>query len=127
MPDPRNTFRPFRPARSLWAMIAFLAGFTILITVLAHYFLIPAMEAAQGATPAQKRQLSAYSTLLLAVVLFVLGVGLVLVFRIRRFFFPRATSAPQKTEYVDAWSESARRLEKRPRMDDDQGASAEQT
>jgi hypothetical protein len=124
MTDAQHNLRRFRPARSLWAMIAFLAGFTILITVLAHYFLIPAMEAAQGATPTQKRQLSAYSTLLLAVVLFVLGVGLVLVFRVRRFFFPRATSAPQRTEYIDAWAESARRFDERPRADDDDDSSA---
>ena len=44
-------------------------------------------------------------------VLFVLFAGLLLSFRVGRFFFPRPTPAPRRrTEYVDAWVESGRRM-----------------
>lgn len=96
--------------------MVFLAGFAGLISLLSRYFLIPALLAANDATAAQKRQLSAVATLLLAVVLFILGVGLMLVFRVRRFFFPRSTGSEsrQHTSCVDAWSESARRMKNPP-------------
>jgi hypothetical protein len=98
-----------RLGRSLWAMVAFLVGFAVLITFVSYYFLFPAMEAAANASPNQKRQLMAYSRLLLAIVLFILVSGLFLFFRIGRFFFPRATIVREKTQYIDAWSEAGRR------------------
>ena len=89
MAEHRPSFRLNRP---LWTSIAFLAGFTILLTVLSHYFLLPALALADGASPSEKRQLSAAATLLLAVVLFVLTMGLLILFRVRRFFFPSPAS-----------------------------------
>ena len=68
------------------------------------------MIAAQDATPGQKRELAAFSRLLLAIVLFILCVGILMIFRVRRFFFPRASAKRQKTEYIDAWAEAGKRL-----------------
>ena len=96
----------------MWAMVAYLAGFAVLITFIAWYYLIPAMDAAHNATPGQRQQLSAYSLLLMAIILLIVFVGIVLTFRVSRFFFPRPPHAPPaRTKYVDAWAESARRLD----------------
>src|SRR5687768_5077529 len=95
--DPHHRFR-----RSMWAMVAYLAGFAVLITFIAWYYLIPAMQAASDATPRQKQQLSAYSLLLMALVLLIVFVGIVLTFRVSRFFFPRPPLARSQTKYVDA-------------------------
>ncbi|WP_428938491.1 hypothetical protein [Fontivita pretiosa] len=109
MNQQRNSLRA---GRAIWTVVVFLAGFAALISLLSRYFLIPALLAAHDATASEKRQLSAVATLLLAVVLFILGVGLMLVFRVRRFFFPRSTGSEsrQQTSYVDAWTESAKRF-----------------
>ena len=104
--DPHARFR-----RSLWSVVIYLLGFAVFITIIAWYFLLPALDAARSATPGQKQQLSAYSLLLLAVVLLVILAALVLTFRISRYFFPRALSKRTKTKYVDAWAESARRFD----------------
>lgn len=116
MPDPHH---PLRPPRSVWPLVAFLAGFSFLIWVVADQFLIPAMEAAQTANLGQKRQLVAYARLLLAIVLVILCVSIILLFRIRRFFFPSPPVRRQKTEYVDAWQEAGKRATA-PSADDDE-------
>jgi hypothetical protein len=104
----RETFRYFRAP---WAMMLFLLGFGALLFVVTDYYLIPAIDAAKHATPSQKRFLVAASWLLLSVVLFILLVGIGLTFRIRRFFFPtNETRERTRTQYVDAWAESARRM-----------------
>jgi CDP-diglyceride synthetase len=92
-------------------MAAFLLGFAVLILFIAYYYLLPAMEAARSADASGRRQLSAFSTLLLAIVLFSLLVGLAMTFRIHRFFFPRPLPKRTQTEYIDAWQESARRYD----------------
>lgn len=98
--------------RSIWALAVFAVGFAILIAIVSHYFLIPALHAGQDAAPEQRRQLAAVATLLLAVVLAMLCVGVLLVLSVRRRlrFMERSE---QKTKYIDAWAESARRLQDR--------------
>ena len=100
-----------RLRRSLWATVGFLLGFAVLITIIARWYLIPAMYAARQATPGERSQLSAYSLLLMAVILLIVVCGLILTFRISRFFLPRSGFPRSETKYVDAWSESARRLD----------------
>src|SRR5687767_2891135 len=75
--------------RILWATMAFLAGFGVLIWIVSTWYLIPAMEAAQDANNTEKQQLAASSRLLLAVVLFILLAGILLTFRFGRYFLPR--------------------------------------
>jgi hypothetical protein len=111
--------RNFRSGRSIWPLLAFLVGCSVLIWVVADQFLIPAMEAAKDASTGQKRQLVAYARLLLAIVLVILCVTIILLFRVRRFFFPAPLSKRQKTEYIDAWAEAGKRM-MAPSADDDE-------
>jgi LPS O-antigen subunit length determinant protein (WzzB/FepE family) len=74
--------------RTFWATIAFLIAFTALLSLIADYFMRPAVQAAHVATPPERRELSAVSILLLAILLTMLTLGLLLTFRVRRFFTP---------------------------------------
>jgi hypothetical protein len=97
-------------------VLAFMLGFAVLVVGVSYFYLLPATEAALGATEQEKKNLAAYSRLLLAVILFVLFVGLWMTFRVSRFFFPGAHAERRtRTKYVDAWAESARRMETPPR------------
>src|SRR2546421_11560907 len=107
---------PYRLSRTIWGVAIYLVGFLILILVVSKYYLIPAFVAEQHATAEQRRVLVAHSWLILALVLFVLLVGLLLTFRIGRFFFPGSREPAKPTEYVDAWKEAGKRL----RVDDEQ-------
>lgn len=101
---------PPQPGRMLVRAVIFLTVFAIVLLLVVQLYLIPALLAAKDADLEQRRQLSAYATLILAVVLFVLFSGLLLTFRVGRFFFPRSISRTIKhTEYVDAWAEAGRR------------------
>jgi hypothetical protein len=106
--------------RTPWALLIFLLGYVILLVVVSHYYLLPALKVVHDATPAERKWLSASSALLLSVILFILGVGIVLTFRVSRFFFPRPGIAREKpTQYVDAWSESAKRMKDVPAGEDE--------
>jgi hypothetical protein len=117
MPQCLHPDRRFRPARTYVAVIVYLLCFTVLLIVISKIYLLPAMEASQNATPQEKRQLAAFARLMLAVVLFVLFAGLLIAFRIGRFFIPRPVAGRKKTEYVDAWAESGRRMETPPKAE----------
>ena len=101
-----------------WSALVFLVAFTVLAIFIAYSTLVPGMEAAKDASPQEKRTLVAWYRLLLAVLLFILFAGLVLTFRFGRLFFPRPAPPRVKTEYVDAWAESAKRVEVPPEEDD---------
>ena len=108
-----------------WSALVFLVVFTILLIVVVSYVLVPGLEAIRDEklTPEEKRSLQAWYRLLLFVLLFILFAGLVLTFRFGRLFFPRPTAPRTQTEYVDAWAESARRLQVPPAddtVDDDE-------
>lgn len=115
---PRAIFRA-RAGRTPWAVLLFLVGFATLIIFVSFYYLMPAMEEALSAGPQKRRHLAAYSRLLMSIILFILLVGLMITFRIGRFFFPRSTPPPSKTEYVDAWAESAKRVSVPDDLDED--------
>lgn len=102
--------RQFRRGLAYVRAVAFLVGFGVLLLVVVHYYLIPALQAVGQATPRERNILSVQSRLVLALILFILLVGLILVFRIGRFFFPRHRQRPRPTNYPDAWAESARRV-----------------
>jgi hypothetical protein len=109
----RSIINPARSGRTYWAVLVFLIGFTILLVGVGSYYLIPAMDAAisPGVTAKEKRTLMAVSRLMLAVVLFVLFAGLLLTFRVGRFFFPRKSPPRIHTQYVDAWAEAGKRMQ----------------
>lgn len=108
MPNPHDFHRPWRTP---WALIVYLLTFAVLVVIISRYYLVPAMQAAVNATRQEKQLLSASSLLLLAVILFILGVGLLLTFRVSRFFFPRPSQKRSQTRYVDAWAEAGKRLD----------------
>jgi len=99
-------------------VLAFLGGFAVLFIFIVRYYLIPATEAFGQATPGQQRVLAAHSRLLLAIILVILLAGLLLTFRVGRFFFPRPRPPFKPTRYPDAYAESARRI----KVDDDDPA-----
>lgn len=101
-------------------MLVFLAAFAVFLGLLSAYYLIPAFEAARTAVPVERKELAAYSALLLVVVLVVLLLGLMLTFRVRRFFGADSTGRGERTGYVDAWKEAGKRMRSRP-LDDDEG------
>lgn len=109
-----------RTGRIHWAIIAFLGGFVVLMLGLLVWFIVPGMQVLgdSDAPQGNRAGLSAVASLLLAVLLVTLFVGLLLTFRVRRFFFgdpqPR-----QRTGYADAWAESGRRLKTHDDPDDD--------
>lgn len=96
-------------------VIAFLAGFAVLVIFVSYYYLFPALRARQSASEPERRILAAHALLLLAVLLFILLMGLILTFRIGRFFLPRRRNKARPTIYPDAWAEAARRVEVEPR------------
>jgi hypothetical protein len=110
--------RSRRPARAQWTVLVFLTLFTLGLIALAYYYLLPAHRAFlqarhDGDKPGQ-HAISATSALLMTVVLLILVAGLLLTFRIGRLFFPRNSPPRTKTQYVDAWAESAKRMETPP-------------
>ena len=115
MPNPHDYQRPWRTP---WALMVYLLSFGILVAIISHYYLIPALQAAANASPRERRLLSANSLLLMAVVLFILGVGLLLTFRVGRFFFPRQGEKRTQTRYIDAWAEAGRRLDEKTPEDE---------
>ena len=103
---------PSRVWRIPWRVIVFMVAFAVLIAFVSRYYLIPAISAAKDATPREKRWLMASSRLLLAVILFIIVAGIFMTFRVGRFFFPRYSRPPRSpTQYIDAWAESAKRLQ----------------
>jgi hypothetical protein len=108
--------RRARRGAAHWGILVFLIAFVALLLLVSFGYLIPAMDAARTADRAGKFKLVATSRLLLAVVLFVLFMGLMMTFNVRRFFFPRETPKRTRTQYVDAWTEAGKRVE----LDDDE-------
>jgi hypothetical protein len=94
----------------VWATLAFMVGFAILLAVVSRWYLIPALEASRVASGEQKRQLAAHARLMLALVLFILVAGILLTFRFGRYFAPKLGEKTKPTQYVDAWAESGRRV-----------------
>ncbi len=101
--------------RIYWPTLAFMVGFGVLIVFISNWYLLPAMEAAARANPAEKRHLAAHARLLLAIVLVILVAGILLTFRFGRYFVPRVGEKAKPTKYVDAWAESAKRVSVPPR------------
>ena len=108
---PRFNFeRRRRPGRSVGAVLIYLVGFLLLVTFISNFYLIPATRVFGQADPQGRRLMAADAMLILTLVLFLLFVGLLMTFRVGRFFRPRRNTPNKPTKYVDAWKESGRRL-----------------
>ena len=109
----RQLFR--RRGRTYAGVIIYLVGFAVLLVIVWHSYLAAAIEAAKHADIRGKKYLQAVAQLMLSVVLVYLLAGLILVFRLGRFFFPRPGAGPKRsrTTYVDAWSEAGKRMDEK--------------
>jgi hypothetical protein len=101
---------PRRTGRAYWGAITFLVAFFLLLLLVSNRFLIPALRISKDIDPAGRKHLAAIASLVLTVVLFCLFVLLFMVFRPGRLLFPRKTEPRTKTDYIDAWQESADRM-----------------
>jgi ABC-type dipeptide/oligopeptide/nickel transport system permease component len=95
--------------RSIWPPVAFLGLFAILLAIVSHWYLIPALSAFADANPDQRRLLSVHALLLMSVLLVLLALFLILIFRLGRSWFT-SSGRPKPTQYVDAWAEAGKRL-----------------
>lgn len=109
MPNPTAHYRLF--TRALWTMVAFLLGFVALLVFVSRHYLMPALEAYSNADPDGRQQLAAVSALMLAILLITIIIGLLLAFRVRRFFKVEPGARAEPTKYVDAWKEAGKRVE----------------
>jgi len=108
---PRRRPSRIRRGRTVIAVVIYLACFTGLLAAVSHYYLIPALKiVAHDATREQKKVMAASAWLIMFLVLFVSLMGLLMTFRIGRFFFPRKRDAAKPTQYVDAWKEAGKRM-----------------
>ena len=114
-----NQRRQGGAGRIYWAMLAYVGGFAILIGLLLRYFILPGLAVMNDPSTSdeQRQRLAAMAALLMALVLQLLLIGLLVVFRMRRLFNEQG-GGRQRTAYVDAWAESAKRVSVEP--DDDE-------
>lgn len=105
-------------ARAYVGVVIYLLVFAAVLALVSRLYLLPALAAAGEANPQERRQLAAHAWLVMAVVLFVLFAAMLLTVRIGRFFVPRPTVQRKKTEYVDAWAESGKRMKTPPAEDE---------
>jgi len=106
-------------SRMLWGMIFYLIGFILLLLLVLHRFIIPAAAAANSADPRGRHIVGAFAWLVMALVLVYALAGLILVFRVGRFFFPRPRGQRTTTKYVDAWTEAGKRAKTPERHKDE--------
>jgi hypothetical protein len=103
--------RGFRRGNSLIPVIIYLAAFVVLLILVSNYYLLPALKASQTPDPEGRKILSAHAAMVMALLLVVLLLGLLMAFRIGRFFRPRPSTPRKPTVYVDAWKESGKRMQ----------------
>ena len=100
-----------RRGRSVWAFVGFLALFCILLVMVTKVYLLRALADFNGADEKGRRLIGLHALLLMSVILAILGLSLMLIFRVGRYFFPRNREKLGKTEYTDAWSEAGKRIQ----------------
>jgi hypothetical protein len=108
-----------RSGRTLVGVIGFFVLFTILLLMVYKFYTIPWIAEAKHASKSHLRKMSAEALLLMCVLLAILFSGLLVTFRISRFFVSPPGGKRSQTKVVDAWSEAGRRMEDRPTEDDE--------
>ena len=115
-----------RSGRTILAVLCFLVLFTLLLVLVNYIYVMPGLEQAKHMNHEQRRKLAANAMLVLMLLLTLLVVGLLITFRISRFFFPRPTVPRAHTKVVDAWAEAGQRMEEKsdpPAMDEEEDES----
>jgi hypothetical protein len=88
--------------------LAWLTAYGYILPVAAH---VAAVTQPSSTVDKTRHAVGAYSRLLLALLLLILGIGALLTYRIIRFVRPRRTPVRTKTTVIDAWAEAGRRGE----------------
>ncbi len=113
-----------RGGRSVAGVIGFFVLFTLLLLLVYRFYMIPWIAEAQHATKSHLRKMSAEALLLMCVLLAILFSGLLVTFRISRFFVEPSSGKRSSTKVVDAWTEAGKRLENDPPADDEEDADS---
>lgn len=96
--------------KSVWAFVGFLGLFCILLVLVTKVYLLRALTDFNGADEKGRKIIALHALLLMSLLLVILGLSLLLIFRIGRYFFPRRIEPPAKTKYTDAWTEAGKRM-----------------
>ncbi len=94
----------------MWAFVAFLGLFCILLVLVTKLYLLRALADFNGADERGRKIIALHAMLLMSLLLVILALSLVLIFRIGRYFFPQRYKARDKTKYTDAWAEAGKRM-----------------
>jgi len=108
-------FPSIRPARSIAPFVAFLVLFAVLLVVVSHWYLLPALHDFNHADARGRRLLGLHALLLLSLLLVILFLFLVMLFRVGRYFLPGPFRPRTRTKYVDVWSEAGKRMQTPPK------------
>jgi hypothetical protein len=120
----RSRFGGRRSGRTILSVLIFLLMFTALLTLVSKYYIMPGLVAAAQLDKTNPDQLhkrhamAANAMLVLMLMLTLLVMGLLITFRVGRFFFPRPSLPRIKTKVVDAWAEAGKRLEEKSKEED---------
>jgi hypothetical protein len=96
--------------RSVWAFVGFLALFCFLLGLVTKQYLLRALQDFNGADDKGRKIIALHALLLMSLLLVILGLSLILMFRIGRYFFPQRYRSRSKTTYTDAWTEAGKRM-----------------
>jgi hypothetical protein len=108
-----------RSGRTLVGVVAFFVLFTVLLLMVYKFYTIPWIAEAQHASKSHLRKMSAEALLLMCVLLAILFAGLLVTFRISRFFVQPPAQKRCPTKVVDAWGEAGKRMGEQPAKDED--------
>jgi quinol-cytochrome oxidoreductase complex cytochrome b subunit len=95
--------------RSVWAFVAFLALFYALLALVTKVYLLRALTDFKYSDDRGRKLIGLHALLLMSLLLVILGLSLILIFRIGRYFFPSSRKPEPKTKYTDAWTEAGKR------------------
>ena len=110
-----NLSPPTRAGRAFAGVVAFFALFGAGLGYVSIAYVLPMLDVYKDADPQDQRRISAYAMLMMVVLLVILFSGMILALRAGGFLRATQNRKPKPTEYVDAWTESARRLKVPPR------------
>jgi hypothetical protein len=108
-----------RRGRTILSVLIFLFLFTVLLSLVSKYYIVPSIIAANQLSKTnpdelhKRHAMAANAMLVLMLMLTLLVIGLLITFRIGRLFFPRPTAPRTRTKVVDAWAEAGKRLEEK--------------
>jgi hypothetical protein len=90
--------------------VGFLGLFCILLVLVTKLYLLRALTDFNGADERGRKIIGLHALLMMFLLLVILGLSLVLIFRVGRYFFLQRYRKFEKTNYTDAWAEAGKRM-----------------